>query len=333
MKLDSLGEYLYKHLNWSEISRCCTDITFLSSHKDKLIFYQLLKNVSASSSQLIEEQISLYEHIHHKKICYCLAYNYTQYAVDKLTFLVNKYNIDLIELENLDDEFSDLFYHLSENPFATDMMIDQYPHKICFYMLASNTNRRAVEYFISNVKNETAREWNHFSQNSCKEAINFLTNNPKYIRWYYLIQNPSAAALIKEHIHFILMDNIYRTAINYNTNPEVIEILYEHPSLIKNYCLQSNETQEAFELYKCTAANKVLSRIEVHFNPWAWREVKEKLTKIYNKRCGSDNIFPKRIYNAIEFNPNISLILSDVDQAETLRLYKSIIEKTILPTL
>jgi len=106
----------------------------------------------------------------------------------------------------------------------------------------------------------------HLNRNKCKEAIHFLQENPQYIRWDILSENPFAIDLLMKHpekIHWI----------PFCKNPSAIDIILQNPDKINWSALSCNP--KAIDILK---KNKdKIDYYELALNPGATELIIEEL--------------------------------------------------------
>ena len=107
------------------------------------------------------------------------------------------------------------WFNLSENPNGFEILKD-YPEKIDFFYLCSNTSSEAIRLLRSNL--DKPLNWSALSENPA--AVSILEENIENIDWETLCENPNAINLLEQN-----KDKIdYRYLL---TNPSVFEIDYQ----------------------------------------------------------------------------------------------------------
>ena len=127
---------------------------------------------------------------------------------------------------------------LSMNTNAIDLLLeDEYINKICIDRLCS-VEAKNISKILSKLYYEGYYDFKVFHRNRTKlsknrYAIDFITENPRYINYDGLAQNLNATELL---IHLLTTSKKFTDAFYYflNINPNMIDYLIKHPNYILN---------------------------------------------------------------------------------------------------
>jgi len=222
--------------------------------------------------------------------------------------------------------------NLNENPYFTDVLFDEFPEWIKIDYLTHNTNSRAVQHIISKMQSKqhvfstlqdefsmiqsnqrifsSLHFLHEFSANTNKEAIAFLRENPPFLSWRIMSTNPAdeAIQLLKENEF-----NINWFALHTNENPTAIEWLENNPIQIRNHLFYRNHSREAYELMYRRMNGNTIKSLEIHMNPFAWKEIQTKLEYSDFKH----GIIHKDVFGPLSKNENVHLIFQQEDPEKT----------------
>jgi hypothetical protein len=157
--------------------------------------------------------------------------------------------------------------NLSSNPSSMAIhLLKQNMGKIYWYSILSNSN--AIDIILEHLdKYEKKNNIDLLSSNIHPKAIEWLTNHPNQICWYYLSANPAAMDLLLKYpekirwdglsrnpsaIDMLLEnpDKIYWSNFSRNPHPKAIEFLIDNPYLIDWVMISTNPgAEELFLIY------------------------------------------------------------------------------------
>jgi len=136
---------------------------------------------------------------------------------------------------------NDIFVSLAQNPAAKDLIEEYFPYitkhrREWLYCLCGM--KHLINLVRANIHLFTDEE-SHFRINTDELMVDFLTDNPKFIRWNYLAYNGAAMPLLEKYITESKepLDEEFLNRLN--KNPSAIPFLMRHQHLINSEILEN----------------------------------------------------------------------------------------------